>query len=211
MSEILPIDHPLLAEPVSNLSRRELEGEAVRQFAGKLLKMVRQISPERLASVGLAAAQLNKPVNLVAVDMNADRLVSGEDELLPSYMVLANLAVIGIDDEVVKGPEGCSSMGALKVMLKRLRRVRVQGWRLHDGEFVEFDSQVEGKEGYVARAFQHLDDHTKGLTLQPTVATRADPSLYWLHPAIYSTNLPRVQLWPPTIPGSSAYARPPQF
>jgi peptide deformylase len=58
--------------------------------------------------------------------------------------------------------EGCLSYPGRAFRVKRYRRIKVQFWTIHDGNFIY---QTESMTGYPAEIFQHETDHCNAKTI----------------------------------------------
>jgi peptide deformylase len=105
--------------------------------------------------VGIAAPQVYEGASLFIVASKPNARYPDAPMMEPEMVV--NPEIVERSDEVVKGWEGCLSIPGIRGNVPRHRRIRVRYWTL-DGS--EVDREFEG---FVARVFQHEDDHLHGL------------------------------------------------
>ena len=110
--------------------------------------------------VGLAAPQINLPMQLAVVDYTEE-----EEEELPEdapppkkkQFVLINPEIIKISEEKVMGVEGCLSIPGLVGEVERHEAIQVKALNRHG-------KPVKHKvDGWMARIFQHEIDHLNGV------------------------------------------------
>lgn len=206
MREIVASDDVRLRQSVRLLIEDEFDTQYVQSLAEDVLQAAAEGTPERRASVGLAAIQLGELVSFVAIDLQADRLRTGR-AVAPEYIGLANLLVTPLDEELFTDIEGCHSVDSLAGLVPRFRRVHAKGYRL-DGTV--FEDEVAGYDGYLARVFQHEADHNEGRTFVSRVADDGD--LFWVPGADFKRFRVNPQAWPPADPATvqryRSYTRP---
>jgi peptide deformylase len=206
MREIVASSDIRLRQPVRLIGEDEFDTQYVQSLARDVLQAAAEGTPERRASVGLAAIQLGELVSFVAIDLQADRLRTGR-AVAPEYIGLANLLVTPLDEELFTDIEGCHSVDSLAGLVPRFRRVHAKGYRL-DGTV--FEDIVEGYGGYLARVFQHEADHNEGRTFVSRVAN--DGELFWVPGSDFKRFRVNPQAWPPadsdTIRRYRSYTRP---
>jgi peptide deformylase len=105
--------------------------------------------------VGIAAPQVYEGASLFIVASRPNARYPDAPTMEPEVVV--NPEIVERSDEVVKGWEGCLSIPGIRGNVPRHQRIRVR-YRTLDG--VEVDREFEG---FVARVFQHEDDHLHGL------------------------------------------------
>ncbi len=148
LRQIAQLGHPVLREPAGPVA---LPATAeVRALVDDMLATLREAD-----GVGIAAPQVYEGASLFLVASRPNPRYPDAPSMEPEVVV--NPEIVGRSAEVVKGWEGCLSIPGLRGLVPRHRRI-VARYRTLDGaeverEFVDF----------VARVFQHEDDHLRGL------------------------------------------------
>lgn len=111
--------------------------------------------------VGLAAPQINLPMQLAVVEFAEGEDEEPEDEDAPpppkKLYVLINPEITKVSDEKVMGIEGCLSIPGLVGEVERHEAVQVKALNRHG-------APVKLKVGgWMARIFQHEIDHLNGV------------------------------------------------
>jgi peptide deformylase len=146
--QIAQLGHPVLREPTKPA---ELPAsKKLRALADDMLETMRDAE-----GVGIAAPQVYEGASLFIVASRPNARYPDAPTMEPEVVV--NPEIIERSDEVVKGWEGCLSIPGIRGNVPRHRRIRVR-YRTLDG--LEVDREFEG---FVARVFQHEDDHLHGL------------------------------------------------
>ena len=116
--------------------------------------------------VGIAAPQVYESLSLFIV---ASRPISRyPDAPTMEPEIVVNPEIVWRSDEVVKGWEGCLSIPGLRGYVPRHQRIRVHYWSL-DG--LENEREFAG---FVARVFQHEDDHLRGIVFLDRLLSTKD-------------------------------------
>ena len=105
--------------------------------------------------VGIAAPQVYEGASVFIVASRPNDRYPDAPSMEPEVVV--NPEIIERSDDMVKGWEGCLSIPGIRGNVPRHRRIRVR-YRTLDGAAVDREF-----EGFVARVFQHEDDHLHGL------------------------------------------------
>lgn len=105
--------------------------------------------------IGLAAQQVGLLIRLFVVDITHYK--EGDEALNEFKKVFINSEIIEEDGEEYSIEEGCLSVPALRLDIKRKPKVRL---KYLDENFIE---HVEWFEGLAARCIQHEHDHTNGI------------------------------------------------
>ncbi|NWF64153.1 MAG: peptide deformylase [Chloroflexi bacterium] len=108
--------------------------------------------------VGLAAPQINLPMQLAVVEYAEDE-DQGQGAPLPKkkQYVLINPEIVKVSDEKVIGIEGCLSIPGLVGEVERYEAIQVKALNRHG-------APVKIKvDGWMARIFQHEIDHLNGI------------------------------------------------
>lgn len=111
--------------------------------------------------VGLAAPQINLPMQLAVVEYAEGEEEEPEDEDAPppqkKLFVLINPEITKVSDEKVMGIEGCLSIPGLVGEVERHEAIQVKALNRHG-------APVKLKvDGWMARIFQHEIDHLNGV------------------------------------------------
>jgi peptide deformylase len=142
--EIVKYPHPSLrrgGQPV------EAFDENLRETAAEML--------ERMyldAGVGLAAPQVDLPLNLLVLNPTGDSAQADQEMTLVNPNILSRT-------ELEWGDEGCLSFPGLYVEVERHREIRISYQDLDGAE------QEASFENFLARVIQHEMDHLQGKTL----------------------------------------------
>ena len=105
--------------------------------------------------VGLAAPQVDQPLQIMIVASRPNPRYPDAVEMEP--LVVLNPEIVERSAETVMGWEGCLSIPGLRGEVPRHRRI-VARYRDVRGETV-----VREFHNFVARIFQHEDDHLRGI------------------------------------------------
>lgn len=103
--------------------------------------------------VGLAAPQVNVPLQLIVVEYPED---DGVEEAEPKLFVVANPELKEVSEETEMGIEGCLSVPNLVGNVERSVKVTVEGVDRKGKK------QIIRAKGWLARIFQHEIDHIHG-------------------------------------------------
>lgn len=105
--------------------------------------------------VGLAAPQVHQPLQIMIVASRPNPRYPEAVEMEP--LVVVNPEIVERSTERVKGWEGCLSIPGLRGEVARHARIKARFQDVHGAPVVrEFD-------GFIARIFQHEDDHLRGI------------------------------------------------
>jgi peptide deformylase len=115
---------------------------------------------------GLAAPQIGHGVMAFCVDLSESELAEHATENLESgvAIVLFNPEVEAVGDATSEGYEGCLSLPGVSCRVRRSDLVKVSG-RTVSGDRVEFQAS-----GWMARVFQHENDHLSGINMVDRVS-----------------------------------------
>jgi peptide deformylase len=105
--------------------------------------------------VGLAAPQVHQPLQIMIVASRPNPRYPEAVEMEP--LVVVNPEIVERSGERVKGWEGCLSIPGLRGEVSRHKRVTAR-YQDVDGEPV-----VREFHDFIARIFQHEDDHLRGI------------------------------------------------
>jgi peptide deformylase len=159
LRQIAQLGHAVLrchAEPVDLPAN-----PALRAFADDLMATMLDAD-----GVGIAAPQVYESLRVFIVASRPNPRYPDAPEMEP--VVVANPEIVWRSEEVVKGWEGCLSIPGIRGHVPRNRRIRARYSTL-DGEEVEREFA-----DFVARVFQHEDDHLRGLVFLDRLESNRD-------------------------------------
>jgi peptide deformylase len=146
LMEIKTIPDPVLrrkAQPVSKI------GDETRELIDNMVDTMREAP-----GVGLAAPQVGISQRIIVVEYTTNE----EEEDAPKKLyAVVNPEIKILDDEKVKGIEGCLSLPGLLGEVDRSFKVSVKGLN-RQGNRIRIKA-----EGWLARIFQHEIDHLDGV------------------------------------------------
>jgi peptide deformylase len=146
--QIAQLGHPVLREAACSVDLPA--SEKLRALVEDMLETMRDAE-----AVGIAAPQVYEGASVFIVASKPNARYPDAPSMEPEVVV--NPEIVERSDEVVKGWEGCLSIPGIRGNVPRHRRIRVR-YRTLEGS--EVDREFEG---FVARVFQHEDDHLRGL------------------------------------------------
>jgi peptide deformylase len=143
--EIITLPHPILRRKARKVSDF---GPELQTLLDEMVATMREAP-----GVGLAAPQINVPLQAIVVEYGDD-----EDENVPPklYMVV-NPEIARFSKETETGTEGCLSIPNVAGEVDRPAAVTVKGQNRH-GQPVKIKAR-----GWLARIFQHEIDHLDGI------------------------------------------------
>ncbi|AMV40546.1 peptide deformylase [Planctomyces sp. SH-PL62] len=148
LRQIAQLGNPVLRTPAEEVAFPL--SEEVRELIDDMLATLREAD-----GVGIAAPQVHEPLQIFLVAPKPNPRYPDAVEEAP--IVAINPEIVERSDEMVKGWEGCLSIPGLRGEVPRHRRIVARYRDVHGAEVVrEF-------EDFVARIFQHEDDHLRGL------------------------------------------------
>jgi peptide deformylase len=119
--------------------------EDLKALAARMFELMRQSR-----GVGLAAPQVGKNIRLFIMNATGQ---PGDDR------IYVNPELTELSDEEVEAEEGCLSLPEINVMVYRNKTIRLQARDL-EGKPID-----QTETGYVARIWQHENDHLDGILL----------------------------------------------
>ena len=148
LRQIAQLGHPVLRSAASPIEF-PLSPES-RALADDMLATLREAN-----GVGIAAPQVYEPVALFIVASRPNPRYPDAPAMEPEVVI--NPEIVGRSEETVKGWEGCLSIPGIRGLVPRHRWIRAR-YRTLEGieverEFIDF----------VARIFQHEEDHLRGI------------------------------------------------
>ncbi len=162
MTEILQIaqlGNPILRQQAQNIEN--VRDERIQKLIDNLISTVAQAN-----GVGIAAPQVAQSYRLFIVASRPNPRYPNAPEMEPTAIL--NPRVIGHSEEVVKGWEGCLSIPGIRGLVPRYRAIEVEytsrNGKLQRREFTDF----------VARIFQHENDHLDGIVFLDRLESTRD-------------------------------------
>lgn len=162
MTEILQIaqlGNPILRQQAQNIEN--VRDERIQKLIDNLISTVAQAN-----GVGIAAPQVAQSYRLFIVASRPNPRYPNAPEMEPTAIL--NPRVIAHSDEVVKGWEGCLSIPVIRGLVPRYRAIEVEytsrNGKLQRREFTDF----------VARIFQHENDHLDGIVFLDRLESTRD-------------------------------------
>ena len=116
--------------------------------------------------VGIAAPQVYESSSLFIVASRPNPRYPDAPLMEPEVVI--NPEIVERSDELVKGWEGCLSIPGIRGDVPRHRRIGVRYQSL-EGQLVEKEFS-----DFVARVFQHEDDHIRGIVFLDRLETTRD-------------------------------------
>jgi peptide deformylase len=159
LRQIAQLGHPVLRTPANPVGLPA--NEALRALAGDMMATMLDAD-----GVGIAAPQVYESSSLFIVASRPNPRYPDAPRMEPE--IVANPEIVWRSDEVVKGWEGCLSIPGIRGLVPRHRRIRAR-YRTLDG--LEVDREFEG---FVARVFQHEDDHLRGVVFLDRLESNRD-------------------------------------
>jgi peptide deformylase len=148
LRQIAQLGHPVLRTLAESV--RLPASDAVRTLIADMLATL-----EDANGVGIAAPQVYEPAALFIVASRPNPRYPDAPLMEPEVVI--NPEILEQSDEVVKDWEGCLSIPGIRGLVPRHRRIRAR-YQTIEGRMVERDFV-----DFVARIFQHEDDHLRGI------------------------------------------------
>jgi peptide deformylase len=159
LRQIAQLGHPVLRTPGNPICLPA--NEALRSFAEDMLATMRDAD-----GVGIAAPQVYESMNLFIVASKPNPRYPEAPTMEPEFV--ANPEIVWRSEELVKGWEGCLSIPGIRGFVPRHRRICAR-YQTLDG--VEVEREFEE---FVARVFQHEDDHLRGIVFLDRLESNRD-------------------------------------
>jgi peptide deformylase len=156
---IAQLGHPVLRTPANPVGLPAKE--ALRALAEDMMATMRDAD-----GVGIAAPQVYESHSLFIVASKPNPRYPDAPNMEPE--VVANPEILWRSEDLVKGWEGCLSIPGIRGHVPRHRRIRAR-YRTLDG--IEVEREFEG---FVARVFQHEDDHLRGIVFLDRLESNRD-------------------------------------
>ncbi len=159
LRQIAQLGHSVLRTPATPV---DLPADpSLRAFAEDLMATMLDAD-----GVGIAAPQVYESSSLFIVASKPNPRYPDAPLMEPE--VVANPEIVWRSDEVVKGWEGCLSIPGIRGHVPRHRSIRAR-YQTLDG--VEVEREFED---FVARVFQHEDDHLRGIVFLDRLESNRD-------------------------------------
>ena len=159
LRQIAQLGHPVLrtlAAPVERPTSVD-----VRALIDDMLATLREAD-----GVGIAAPQVYEPVTLFIVASRPNPRYPQAPTMEPEVMI--NPEILERSEDMIKGWEGCLSIPGIRGEVPRHRRIRARyqtvGGQQIEREFTDF----------VARIFQHEEDHLRGIVFLDRLESTRD-------------------------------------
>ena len=127
---------------------------SVNPFIKKLIKEM-FFTMRRVGGVGLAAPQINQPLQLAVIEIKKNKIRPHVRPLLPT--VIINPRILTHSKEVFSDWEGCLSFPNVRGFVPRYKEIEV-GYLDELGK-----DKILKLNGFQARVFQHEIDHLEGV------------------------------------------------
>ena len=159
LRQIAQLGHAVLRTPANPVDLPA--NEALRALAEDMMATMRDAD-----GVGIAAPQVYELMSLFIVASKPNPRYPDAPLMEPEFV--ANPEIVWRSDELVKGWEGCLSIPGIRGHVPRHRRIRAR-YRTLDG--VEVEREFDD---FVARVFQHEDDHLRGIVFLDRLESNRD-------------------------------------
>jgi peptide deformylase len=142
--------NPILRQIARAVSLRSLRTSKFQRLIEQMFFTMR-----RVGGVGLAAPQVDKPLQLAVIEIKKTAIRPDVVPLTP--MVIINPKILNSSKEQQEDWEGCLSLPAVRGLVPRHKRITV--------EYVDRfgKRQIVKLSGFQARVFQHEIDHLHGV------------------------------------------------
>jgi peptide deformylase len=159
LRQIAQLGHPVLRAATAPVA---LPGsDAIRALIDDMLVTLHDAN-----GVGIAAPQVYESSALFIVASRPNPRYPDAPLMEPEVVV--NPEIVERSDELVKGWEGCLSIPGIRGDVPRHRRIRVR-YQTVEGHVVEKEFS-----DFVARVFQHEDDHLRGIVFLDRLESSRD-------------------------------------
>ena len=148
LRQIAQLGHPVLRTLAAAVKRTT--SVEVRALIEDMLATLREAD-----GVGIAAPQVYEPIALFIVASRTNPRYPEAPTMEPEVVI--NPEILERSEDIIKGWEGCLSIPGIRGEVPRHRRIRAH-YQTIGGKQVEREFT-----GFVARIFQHEDDHLRGI------------------------------------------------
>jgi peptide deformylase len=147
VKEIIRMGHPTLRLPAEPYPIEKIGSDDCHELIADLRDTL-----AAAGGIGLAAPQINIPVQVAVVDIPAGPTRYGDLAAFP-FSVYINPKLAVLDDSRAGYWEGCLSVPGLRGYVVRPQRVKI--------DFIDLDANEQSliAEGFTATVFQHEFDH----------------------------------------------------
>ncbi len=159
LRQIAQLGHPVLRTLAAAVERPT--SVEVRALIDDMLATLREAD-----GVGIAAPQVYEPVALFIVASRPDPRYPEAPTMEPEIVI--NPEILERSEDMIKGWEGCLSIPGIRGEVRRHRRIRAR-YQTVGGQQIEREFT-----GFVARIFQHEDDHLRGIVLLDRLESTRD-------------------------------------
>jgi peptide deformylase len=159
LRQIAQLGHPVLRTPARPVNLPA--SDVLRTLIADML-----VTLEDANGVGIAAPQVYEPAALFIVASRPNPRYPTAPLMQPEVVI--NPEIVERSDELIKDWEGCLSIPGLRGLVPRHRHIRVT--------YQTVESQVVEREfvDFVARIFQHEDDHLRGIVFLDRLESTRD-------------------------------------
>ncbi len=159
LRQIAQLGHPVLRTPAEPVTLPA--PDAIRTLIADMLATL-----EDANGVGIAAPQVYEPSALFIVASRPNPRYPDAPLMQPEVVI--NPEIVDRSEELIKDWEGCLSIPGLRGLVPRHRRIRAR-YQTVEGEMVEREFT-----DFVARIFQHEDDHLRGIVFLDRLESTRD-------------------------------------
>jgi peptide deformylase len=159
LRQIAQLGHPVLRAPVTSVAVPA--SAAVRALVADMQETMRDAN-----GVGIAAPQVFESVAIFIVASRPSPRYPDAPLMEPELII--NPKIIDRSAEMVKDWEGCLSIPGLRGEVSRHRHIKTQ-YQTIEGQYVERTFSE-----FIARIFQHEDDHLHGIVFLDRLESTRD-------------------------------------
>jgi len=159
LRQIAQLGHPVLRSPVESVNFPA--SDAIRSLVADMLETMRDAN-----GVGIAAPQVFESVAIFIVASRPNPRYPDAPSMEPEVVV--NPEIIERSPDVVKDWEGCLSIPGIRGEVPRHRHIKAR-YQTIEGQVVERQFS-----DFVARIFQHEDDHLRGIVFLDRLESTRD-------------------------------------
>ena len=159
LRQIAQLGHPVLRTPATRVERPD--SVEIRTLIDDMLATLREAD-----GVGIAAPQVYESVALFIVASRPNPRYPDAPTMEPEVVI--NPEIVERSDEMIKGWEGCLSIPGIRGEVPRHRRIRAR-YLTAAGQQIEREFT-----DFVARIFQHEDDHLRGVVFLDRLESTRD-------------------------------------
>lgn len=192
-------DHPAISQPATRVTN--IHNPLVQQTITDLKDTLTALQQQG-HGVGLAAVQIGIPLAIFAISIPDTRAQQQQMSAGYPLTIYLNPSYQSINNQVVKGREGCFSFpGLMSERVNRYQAIQFTAMT-ENGKLIEFKA-----ENFLARVLQHETDHCDGHAYLQRLDTPLAELSQWathrptlpLAPDLELTNTPETLNWPALI------------